>query len=269
MIGWLIYDNEGYERNKWFADNLIEKALKFNLNIKLKIIENDFNYQIDFPTFAIIRTINPRLTKFLEDNGVTTFNNYNTSLIANDKWKTYEFCKKLNIETMKTYPLKDYISLKNLKYPFVIKSVDGHGGKEVFLVKDSLYLNNLLNKINVNRYIAQDFCSNPGIDMRVYLLNGEILASMLRENNKDFKSNFTLGGSARVTQETKEQKEIITKIQNALKSDLIGIDFIYNNNKWVLNEIEDVVGTRMIYKLTNIDIIELYLKHISTKVNIK
>jgi len=33
----------------------------------------------------------------------------------------------------------------------------------------------------------------------------------------------------------------------------------------VLNEIEDVVGARMLYSLTDIDVVRLYLQHILKK----
>ena len=44
--------------------------------------------------------------------------------------------------------------------------------------------------------------------------------------------------------------------------DYAGIDLIYDNGKPVLNEIEDVVGSRMLYNHTDIDTAKLYIKYI-------
>ena len=43
---------------------------------------------------------------------------------------------------------------------------------------------------------------------------------------------------------------------------LVGIDFLFKNNQLILNEIEDVVGCRMVYTYTDIDIAQLYIDYI-------
>ena len=46
----------------------------------------------------------------------------------------------------------------------------------------------------------------------------------------------------------------------------VGIDFILDdNNKFIFNEIEDVVGSRMLYQVSDIDIVDLYLNKIIGK----
>ena len=39
-------------------------------------------------------------------------------------------------------------------------------------------------------------------------------------------------------------------------------DFLFKNNQLVLNEIEDVVGCRMVYTYTDIDIAQCYIDYI-------
>ena len=52
------------------------------------------------------------------------------------------------------------------------------------------------------------------------------------------------------------------KIAALLKPDLVGIDFIFHRGKTYLNEIEDAVGTRMLYQFTDFDPVDLYMQHI-------
>ena len=163
---------------------------------------------------------------------------------------------------MKTQPLSKPLCFP---FPLVLKSKNGHGGTEVFLVKDQEALQAMLPTIDIDNFIAQEFCSSPGKDMRVYVLGGEVVCGMLRQSEKDFRSNFCLGGHASVCEVSKEQKEVITKLCSALGCDFVGVDFILHNGKWVLNEIEDVVGTRMLYAYTNLDIVDLYFQHILKK----
>ena len=264
--GILIYDEEGAKRNQWFINTLLESAKDYNLNLRLVIFKNMptflFEDNIDF---AINRVISPKLTYKLEKRGIKVFNNYMTSLIANDKWKTFKLCKKLNIPVMNTKKISK-INKKTIKnFPVIAKCVDGHGGSQVFLVNNLEELKSLstLCLSNKKYFILQEPCSDKGIDVRMYVLNGKIISSVLRRSLTDFRSNFSLGGDIELFTPTKAQVEIVDKLCNKLKCDFVGVDFIYHDNDWVLNEIEDVVGTRMLYKLTDILPHQLLLNHIS------
>lgn len=89
---------------------------------------------------------------------------------------------------------------------------------------------------------------------------------MLRISDKDFRSNFCLGGMAEVYNLSDEEVEKVEKVIRLFDFDFVGIDFIFNNGKMVFNEIEDVVGSRMVYTYTNIDIVEMYVDYILEKV---
>ena len=52
------------------------------------------------------------------------------------------------------------------------------------------------------------------------------------------------------------------KIIENLEIDFAGIDFIYDEGRPILNEIEDIVGCRMLYKF-NINAAEKYVNYIS------
>ena len=54
------------------------------------------------------------------------------------------------------------------------------------------------------------------------------------------------------------------KIANELKADYCGIDFLLfgNDDTLIFNEIEDVVGARMLSECSDIDYISLYVNHI-------
>lgn len=261
MKGLLIYDKKGFERNNWFAEHIIEVAKDLNMNLELLVIDSISDLPADLPDYAIVRVINQELRTFLENNNVRTFNNYKTATICNDKYETYLIGKKLSIPVMETYLLNE----NKLSFPYIIKSVDGHGGKEVFMIKNEEEQNikdMLINK----KVISQKIASNLGVDTRVYVLGGKIVCAIERRNSNDFRSNFSLSGKAYLKETIKEEwTKIINKIYQELDCDFVGVDFIEDEGKVILNEIEDVVGTRMIYSETNIDIVRLYLEYIKTK----
>lgn len=264
MTGWILYDEAGARRNSWFIQSFIKSAKTHGVELVLKIMEREENlFAGPLPDFAMVRTIQPELNWKLEELGVSVFNNFKTSQIANDKWLTYGLCQKLGIPTMKTRLLSED---PQLDFPFVMKSLNGHGGAEVFLIRDERELQARLERLDQNRFLMQEFCSAPGQDMRVYVLGGEIIAGILRTSDTDFRSNFSLGGNVTVCDVKPEQEEIIRLLHKELDFDFVGIDFIRHHGKWVLNEIEDVVGSRMLYQCTDIDIIDLYMGYIVRRV---
>ena len=266
MKGLLFYDTVGAERNKWFIARMIEVAKERDCELKLVIAPDEVEDALASAfDFAIVRTISPKLNKRLEGLNIPTFNNSKTSFVANDKWQTYHFAQELGLSVMNTQKITD--KLPTLPYPYVIKTVDGHGGSEVFMVKNEDECKELLSLFKDRELIAQSVCNEPGIDMRVYVLGDEILAAVKRSSETDFRSNFSLGGNAELSLPDEKVKRAVRSVCASLGCDLVGIDFIRHNGEWILNEIEDVVGTRMLYALTDIDAAKVYVEYILSKVN--
>ncbi|MGN0818580.1 MAG: RimK family alpha-L-glutamate ligase [Candidatus Coproplasma sp.] len=257
MIGWLIYGNEGLNRNKWFAERLIEAASERGVELLLKKYAVNAAYcgVNGLPDFVIVREIRPEIQKFFEERNVRVFNNFRTAKIANDKYETYLMARRLNLPVMHTVTAEraDF-------FPCVLKTRAGHGGSEVFWINDRAELERA--PVGLEDCIAQQPCSDLGKDMRVYSFGGKITAGILRTSDSDFRSNYSLGGCVERAEVSREQEEIVQAIYSELGYDFVGVDFIVNNGRWVLNEIEDVVGTRMLYKCTEIDAAEEYIEYI-------
>ena len=103
-----------------------------------------------------------------------------------------------------------------------------------------------------------------GKDLRVWVIGGKIICSVLRVSKTDFRSNYCLGGEAVPYALSQSETELIKKIISLVKGDYYGIDFVFNNGKIVFNELEDTVGARMVYAKTDIDIISLFAEYIKS-----
>ena len=55
---------------------------------------------------------------------------------------------------------------------------------------------------------------------------------------------------------------IYDKVISLFDIGFVGIDFMFSDGKMILNEIEDVVGARMLYHLTDLDVVDIYVEHI-------
>ncbi len=265
MNGILIYDEFGARRNAWFIDRMTTCARKNGISLLLQKTPLPPSALSPLPDFAVMRTIEPDLGKRLEALGVRVFNNAETERVANDKWETYLLARKLSLPVMETMRAEEPLP----PFPFVMKSTDGHGGSEVFLIRSGGDLTAARQALYKKRYIVQTFCDHPGVDMRLYMLGGKILAGVLRESESDFRSNYSLGGHVRQAEPSARQLSIAEAVTGALGADFVGVDFLLHDGEWVLNEIEDVVGTRMLYKCAPIDAAERYMDYIAKRLRAK
>ena len=246
-------------------------------------------------TFAIMRDINPGLSANLEKLNMRVFNSATVSAICNDKYATYKYMEEKNLAPfMPMMLLTDYLGLEQKEFPIVLKSRAGHGGTEVFWVDNHLELQSIIKGEalacapvdgevtgasaggdalaceRLSDFLMQKPCDTPGIDVRVYVIGGEIVAAMKRINRSlgdirdRFKSNYCLGGACEIYDFKSDVKmcDMVKKITKSLQLDFAGIDFIFHNGEPVFNEIEDVVGARMLYDHTDIDIVKQYVDYI-------
>ncbi len=248
MLGYLFYDSKDVKRNKSFIDAIINEFKKYNIDIILYTQEDDYK-NLKQPNFIINRSRFDDISKHFK----LSFNEAYTTKITNDKLLTYNYFKDI-IPTIKTYT-KDEIT----SFPLVCKNRYSHGGKDVFIVENESEIK------ASDDYIYQDILVK-GKDLRVYILDNKILAAVLRENKNDFRANYSLGGSISLYTLNNSEKEIIYKILDHIDMTYGGIDFLFDESgNIVLNELEDPVGARMLYKLTDIDVVEEYVRIIAKK----
>lgn len=278
MTGWIIYSRHDYEHNRAFAQSFVSCGKKHGVDI-FPVTLDDIRFDVSatgprfscslgipYPDFVISRFREHKLSHHFELCSVPVFNNSFVSYICNDKFLTHQYLSLHSIDMMDTALVShELFKTSPSCLPCVVKSVGGHGGSEVFMAADK---NEFLHYSGMCSHgaIAQPVASVRGKDMRVYVLGREVLACVLREAESDFRSNYSLGGKVSLCTLTAEQRMVVDKVTALFDFGLVGIDFIFDNNRFVLNEIEDVVGCRMLYRVADIDPVELYLDFMLNKI---
>lgn len=263
MHGWLIYDSAGAQKNQWFIQRLIALAAARGLRLQLKLDDGGL-FEGALPSFAIVRTIRPALNAELERAGVRVFNNAQTARIACDKWETYRACKAWGVPVLPTATQWS----EEIGYPCIVKTADGHGGAEVFMASTRAEYEKLVARLNGRRYVVQKQNAALGEDMRLYVIGGEIVAGVLRRSQGDFRSNFSLGGKVELREADERQRSIVKTLYERLKFDFVGVDFFPDGNGgWLLNELEDSAGARMLYSLSDVDIAERFVNYVAQTLN--
>lgn len=270
MQGWLIYEQDNIPRNARFIEFFMEAARKRSIQLHLitthqiafGVQQDGYFLHPEKPDFAVVRCMRPDLSRHLESMGVKVFNSAQISEICNDKQKTHAFFIQHGLPCMDTAFVQTTCPRHPFDYPVVVKASGGCGGRQVFLCNTEEEYLEKLQSIAPDTAVVQPLCDAPGRDVRAYVLGGKMVQAMERYSDGDFRSNFGLHGLARPTKLTDDMQRCIEKITAILQPALIGIDFIFHQGKPYLNEIEDAVGTRMLYQYTSIEIVEEYMDFI-------
>lgn len=278
MIGWLIYQQEDAGQNRSYIEWFLTEAKRQQIDLIL-VSREDLTVGIDhqlhriyidgvqqaLPDFVINRSIEPMLQHFFELCQVPVFNDVKTAEIANHKARTHLELSKLNIPMLPTYFIHGR-ALPNkvpLPYPVIVKSATGRGGKEVYWIGDDPTWQRFQQRCTKQDYIIQPTYVQPGKDVRVFVIANEIIAAVLRHNETDFRANFKLGGKAIPYHLSDENKRMIKRITQHFSFGLVGIDFLLDHDGNLLfNEIEDVVGSRILSEVSDVNLLERYIQYI-------
>ena len=246
MTGVILYDRERIKKNRRFAEMLCEALEKRGVSPVVALEEETdiSSLQCDF---IIRRCETFELSEKAEKAGIRVFNNSLVSRICNDKWATYERFR----DAVPMCETAEPDEKPPFGFPCVVKSRSGHGGGEVFLAEDEESYKNALK--SCPNAVVQPFLPCGGVDVRVYVLGGRVLKAVKRTAKKGFRSNFSLGGAAEEYFPDETMRTASEHIAQTLNADFVGVDWLLTKNGAVLNEIEDVVGTRMLYFLSLCD----------------
>lgn len=272
MQGWLMYERAETVRNRAFIDYWLEAAQARCIELQLVCLD-EIGYglranrpwlclrgQEACPDFAVMRLRQPLLSCHLESMGVRVFNSARTSEILNDKRRTHTLFREIA-------PMMDTAFISGdmpcpFAYPVVVKGAGGCGGRQVCLCGDEAAYRAAIAAYGFDA-VVQPLCDTPGRDLRIYMLGTQSVQTMLRKSDdSDFRSNFGLHHLAEPVETPPELLRVARTVAEMLGSALIGVDFIRHQGRYMLNEAEDAVGTRMLYRYTRFDIVPMYLDYI-------
>ncbi|MDW0118112.1 ATP-grasp domain-containing protein [Sporosarcina thermotolerans] len=261
MKGHVYYSSKEAKRNHGFIDDLMVHAAQLDLTMNLLVDNEEPDSDADFILF---RDRNFDLSAKWESAGLHVINRSEVNRIANNKLKTFEFATLLGIPAVPTKRLKSVDGIA--AYPVILKTVDGHGGTEVYLCHTVNEAEQFLNQYLSRQLIVQPYIESNATDIRVFMLGDEVLGAVKRIGNDGFKSNYTLGGSVEKYILSSSQEKEVRKIARALKSDYIGIDFLLlPDGSWLLNEIEDPVGARSLYATHDFSVAQKLMERINER----
>ena len=161
--------------------------------------------------FAVFLDKDKYLSACLNSAGVRLFNSHSAIRLCDDKGETYIALAGSGLKIPDTVfapvcynkdlPLNE-TELKGiaekLGYPVIVKESYGSMGKGVFKADDFSELKNLAESLKTVPHLFQKYIPyKSGTDVRLIVVGGKFLCAMMRENDKDFRSNIAQGGKGK------------------------------------------------------------------------
>ena len=125
----ILYNKEDALKNREYIE-LFEGEFK-KRDVDFAPVYTDELEKTELPDILINRARSLRAAYFFEERGVRVSNPPEITRLGNDKYYAYERAEEKGIAVMNTS-----LDPAKLPCPCVIKTLDGHGGSEVFLAAD-------------------------------------------------------------------------------------------------------------------------------------
>ncbi|MDD3794045.1 MAG: RimK family alpha-L-glutamate ligase [Candidatus Gracilibacteria bacterium] len=290
------------ERNKnvYGAKRILEEAEKRNIKVEYisiedieLIIDGNFeerlfikNEKIILPDIIIPRVDSSYQIKsiidFFEKSGKIIINSNESRLLANDKFLSLQKLANFKLPVPKTVLLKgrpniDFIE-KQLNYPIILKKLDGAAGKGIIKVDDRGELEDILEMLEESLYklnkvlILQEYIGEKaGMDLRIFVVGGRIIGSMLRKGKPgDFKANYSGGGSTHNYELNQIEEILALEAAKVVGLDIAGVDLLFDkDNGYRICEVNASPGFEGLEKATGLNIAGEILNYIENRYFIK
>ena len=256
MKGWLIVntfmDNQKFENLYQLLSNAFKSR---NVSLEIKRAEDislEVNKAIkDKPDFAIFWDKDIYLAKRLEEQGVRLFNSSSAVELCDNKILMYQELAKNNIRIPRTfiapktfeglgYSKLSFLDqvIREVGMPIVIKEAYGSFGEQVYLANNKEEAISIIDRVGYKDFLMQQFiASSKGRDIRINIVGDKAVASMLRENKNDFRSNISSGGNGANYEPKQEYIDLAIKAAKALGLSFVGVDVLFGEDGPIICEV--------------------------------
>jgi len=230
---WLLYDNKAFPK----LDLVIVRAsILKNVTLHLSLVEQ------------------------MEMMGIVLFNRFQPILSSKNKIKTTQILDHHNISIPQTVIVRrkedlDSAAKKVGGFPLIVKQPTGSFGNGVVIVESMRALKSFL-LWDQPMYLIQAYVKySKGTDIRVFVVNGKVIGSMMRSAKKgEFRSNIELGGVGRPVEVTEEEASLALRSVQALDLDFAGVDLMRSKTGPVILEVNSNPGFKSLEASTGVDV---------------
>lgn len=152
--------------------------------------------------------------------------------------------------------------------PVVIKLLEGTQGIGVVLGETEKSAKSVIEAFrgaNVNILVQEFIKEADGSDIRIFVIGGKVVASMMRTGAKgDFRSNLHRGGSAKAIKITPEERSTAVRAAKVMGLNVAGVDILRSNHGPVIMEVNSSPGLEGIENATGKNIAGMIIDFIES-----
>lgn len=219
-------------------------------------------YDVIITRPSVLTDFAPRITliKQMEMIGLLLFNRHDAIARCKNKVDTMQTLVHYGIPMPKTVAIRrpeDLVQAAKIcgGFPLIVKQQVGSFGNGVTIVESMRALKSSL-LWNRPMYILQQYVKySRGKDIRIFVVNGKVIGSMMRSAKKgEFRSNLEQGGEGTPVEITEEESSIAIRSVQALDLNYGGVDVMRGEKGPVVLEVNSNPGFKGLTEATGVDV---------------
>lgn len=282
MYGWLVVN--GFLHNQKFDEIpvLFQKAAE-KYFVLLRIVQNSEQLidtatmrLMEEPDFVVFWDKDILLAKCLEQLGVRVYNSGDCIDVCDDKRKTHLALLREGLPMPETviapmtyssvgftnYDFLDSVE-EELSYPMVLKEAFGSFGKQVYLIKNREELIKKIEELPSYEILFQEYVEESrGRDIRLQVVGNEVIGSMYRYSETDFRANVTAGGQMESYEPSDEECQLAIRAAKAVGADFAGVDLLFGKDGPLVCEVNSNAHFKNLLDCSGVNTAEHIIKYI-------
>jgi ribosomal protein S6--L-glutamate ligase len=226
---------------------------------------------------VVIPRIAASLTKYgssivrqFEMQGVFTTTSSIALVRSRDKLRSMQLLGRAGVGIPKTVFARETADVDDVieqagGAPLIIKVARGTHGNGVVLAETRKAAQAVMQAFYVEgvNFLVQEFIKeSAGTDIRAFVVNGKVVASMKRQSlDDDFRSNLHQGGEGKVVKLTDEERKTAQKAAKAMGLPICGVDMMRSDRGPLVLEVNSSPGFG-IEHVTNRNVAEKIIEYI-------
>lgn len=286
MNGWIIYN--GHLQGEKFLDYAhwlqaagerkgLHMKLKKNTELLVTFTNGKSSLQLDErPDFVLFGDKDIPLALELEHFGIPVFNRGGAIAICDDKGLTYQQLANHSVPFPKTILAPKIFSgttvtdftpyakiAKQLGFPLIIKENFGSFGQQVYLIQNEQELLDKVNELGGTPHLFQELIhSSYGKDIRLNVVGGKVIASMMRQAKSDFRANVTAGATTEPYSPSEYECKLAIRATKIVGADFAGVDLLFGEgDERFVCEVNSNPHIRSIYECTGVNVADAMINY--------
>jgi ribosomal protein S6--L-glutamate ligase len=188
---------------------------------------------------------------------------------SRDKLRSLQLLAKAGVGIPKTVFVRETADFEDVLEqvggaPVIIKVARGTRGNGVVLAETRKAALAVMQAFYVEEvsFLVQEFVAeSAGVDIRAFVVNGKVVASMLRQSlDDDFRSNIAQGGEGIAVKLTDEERRTAQKAARAMGLSIAGVDMMRSERGPLVLEVNSSPGFK-IEKVTGRNVTEMIIDY--------